>query len=217
MLALVGCWYFASGSWLSRRTLQQKCHWRRWYFERFSGKITRKRDRQKTDNCWLWPIGIVASFEKIPDIAKHRKYWKFPKCCLWDERKIFCGLNKRFLGLAFLRSYHAGMDHSVLYKRNMSALTRANNKSTTDQLKVQLDFLLQFSGAGSSAVETTAFGHVVGFRKKFRRCCLPSLLIRKKKDQGRTKRPLTLIRKDGVGVVSSTRLSLEPVEKRQRG
>ena len=67
------------------------------------------------------------------------------------------------------------MDHSVLYKRNMSALTRANNKSTTDQLKVQLDFLLQFSGAGFSAVETSAFGHVVGFKNFFfRRCCIPS-------------------------------------------
>ena len=49
----------------------------------------------------------------------------------------------------------------------MSALTRANNKSTTDQLKVQLDFLLQFSGAGFSAVETSAFGHVVGFKTFF--------------------------------------------------
>ena len=109
------------------------------------------------------------------------------------------------------------MDHSVLYKRNMSALTRANNKSTTDQLKVQLDFLLQFSGAGFSAVETSAFGHVVGFRNLFFAVAAFPPPRKKHRNQSRTKRPLTLIRKSGVGLVSSTSLSLEPVEKRHRG
>ena len=89
------------------------------------------------------------------------------------------------------------MDHSVLYKRNMSALTRANNKSTTDQLNVQLDFFMQFSGAGFSAVETSAFGHVVGFRHLFFPAVAafpPRPLSKKNRNQGRTERPLTLTR-----------------------
>ena len=103
----------------------------------------------------------------------------------------------------------------------MSALTRANNKSTTDQLNVQLDFFMQFSGAGFSAVETSAFGHVVGFRHLFFPAVAafpPRPLSKKKKKQEPGQdRATAHFDPSGVGLVSSTRLSLEPVEKMHRG